>query len=88
MTKRKFQITEKHATDAEGNTLAVGTIITVKGDLDPRYVNKGIFVTGEGASADKELVVATPTEDSDTEETAVQKQSRINKRGRQRAKVM
>lgn len=84
----KFQITEKNCVDDDGNELQVGQVIKLPSeDIPMRYVNKGIIINPLGDKSDKELVVATPTEDADEEETAVSKQERINKRGKRRAKV-
>ena len=83
MSKRNFQITERDAFDGNGNAVAIGEVVEVNGELPSTLVNKGIFITGAVPKSDKELVVATPSED----DTAKHKQSRINRRGRQRAKV-
>ena len=85
-----YQITEKNAVDDFGNTLEVGKVITIGDDkIPPRLVNKGIIINpAVNAQSEKELVVATPSEeDTDDEETAIQKQERLNRRGKQRAKV-
>ena len=88
MSKRNFQVTKHDAFDGNLQPVAVGEVIEVDGELPSTLVNKGIFITGATPKSEKELVVATPSEDDDKrEETAMEKQARINRKGRQRAKV-
>ena len=82
MAKRKFQITEPNAVNEKNEPLPIGSIVTINGELPSLYVNKGIFITADGAPADKELINATP------EETAVERQARLNREGRKKPRVV
>lgn len=81
---RKFQITEPHTVDDYGKEIPKGTIISIRGELKDRYVNKGVFISADGAPEPKTLVNATPDNvevDPNADETAEEKQERLRKRG-------
>lgn len=94
----KFQIIHPHAVDLENNPLEVGTILeTEKGSELATFLQyKGVFVTGVVVSepGEKQLVVATPSDDTEPvntrdeneDETAVEKQARLNKSNKRKRK--
>lgn len=82
MAKRKFQITQPHVVDGNNNPIPIGTVITINGELPALYVNKGIFISADGSPDEKELINATP------EETAVEKQSRLNRARKSKSRVI
>lgn len=82
MAKRQFQITQPHVVDGNNKPIPIGAVITIEGKLPALYVNKGIFITATGAPDEKELINATP------EETAVEKQARLNRDRKPKARVI